>query len=155
MGHGPPVDFDLEPTLVNGRVAIQTGGGFDAVYLDEAGRADFPLSPALYEKDPPVRVNIGQSRLTMSIAMAVEAPQILLRVSDTRIGMADDQRPYIFDRFFRCDDERVRGVAGSGLGLTLVKAHVDAHAGTIRVDSTPGDGSTFLIALPLAAVESP
>lgn len=81
---------------------------------------------------------------------------LILRVSDTGIGMSDEHRTHIFERFYRANDERVRAVTGSGLGLTLVKAHVDAHAGTIAVESIPGQGSTFAISLPLAteAVES-
>jgi signal transduction histidine kinase len=75
---------------------------------------------------------------------------LVLRVSDTGIGMSDAHRTHIFERFYRADDEQVRAVAGSGLGLTLVKAHIDAHAGTIAVDSVPGQGSTFAISLPLA-----
>jgi signal transduction histidine kinase len=74
----------------------------------------------------------------------------VLRVGDTGIGISEENRRYIFDRFYRSDDERVRAVTGSGLGLTLVKAHVDAHAGMIVVDSVPNQGSTFSIFLPLA-----
>ena len=87
----------------------------------------------------------------VTVSIGRDAQQIVLRVSDTGIGMSEEQRPHIFERFYRSDDEQVRAVAGSGLGLTLVKAHIDAHAGTIVVDSTPGRGSTFAISLPLAS----
>jgi signal transduction histidine kinase len=94
------------------------------------------------DRERPVR------RVTVSIAR--RADDLVLRVSDTGIGMSDTVRAHIFERFYRADDERVRAVAGSGLGLTLVKAHVDAHAGTIAVDSAIGQGTTFAISLPLA-----
>jgi signal transduction histidine kinase len=91
----------------------------------------------------------GQPRRVRVSLERIDA-HLVLRVSDTGMGMSEEQRTHIFERFYRADDERVRGVAGSGLGLTLVKAHVEAHAGTIAVDSVPGQGSTFAISLPLA-----
>ncbi len=91
----------------------------------------------------------GQPR-RVRVSLDRSADHLVLRVSDTGMGMSEEHRPHIFERFYRADDERVRGVAGSGLGLTLVKAHVEAHAGTIAVDSAPGQGSTFAISLPLA-----
>jgi signal transduction histidine kinase len=77
---------------------------------------------------------------------------VSIRVADTGIGISDEQRAHIFERFYRADDdERVRAVAGSGLGLTLAKHIVEAHDGTIAVQSVPNRGSTFEITLPLAA----
>lgn len=73
---------------------------------------------------------------------------VSMRIADTGIGMSDEHRAHIFERFYRGDDERVRAVAGSGLGLTLVKAHVEAHDGTIAVESIPDEGTTFAITLP-------
>jgi signal transduction histidine kinase len=74
-----------------------------------------------------------------------------LVVSDNGIGIAAEDVPKIFDRFFRADKARVRdGVAGgSGLGLSICKAIVDAHGGQISVTSRPSEGSTFTVSLPL------
>jgi signal transduction histidine kinase len=69
----------------------------------------------------------------------------VLRVADTGIGMSDRDRARVFDRFYRAEDERVRSVAGSGLGLTLVQAHVEAHGGVISVESEIDRGSTFTL----------
>jgi signal transduction histidine kinase len=90
-----------------------------------------------------------RSPRTVTVTLEALADRLELRVADTGIGMNDEQRRRIFQRFFRADDEAVRAVAGSGLGLTLVEAHVEAHAGTIAVDSEPGRGSTFTIGLPV------
>jgi signal transduction histidine kinase len=95
-----------------------------------------------------------RSPRTVTVALEAMADRLELRVADTGIGMNDEQRRHIFERFFRADNEAVRAVAGSGLGLTLVEAHVEAHAGTIAVDSEPGRGSTFTIGLPLTTGEA-
>lgn len=91
-----------------------------------------------------------RSPRTVTVTLEALADRLELRVADTGIGMNDEHRRRIFERFFRADDEAVRAVAGSGLGLTLVEAHVAAHAGTIAVESEPGRGSTFTIGLPAA-----
>ena len=71
----------------------------------------------------------------------------LLRVRDTGPGIPADEVPRIFDRLFRGDTRRTE--RGLGLGLSLVKAIVEAHGGTVEVSSEPGRGSVFTVALPL------
>ena len=73
-----------------------------------------------------------------------------LAVRDTGIGIDPDVQPRIFERFFRADPARSRGVEGVGLGLSLAKWIVDRHHGRIEVHSQPGQGSTFTISLPIA-----
>ena len=73
---------------------------------------------------------------------------ILLAVRDTGIGIAEKDLPRIWDRSYRCDESRSQ--AGLGLGLSLVKAFVEAHKGHVEVASRPGEGSTFTIFLPAA-----
>jgi signal transduction histidine kinase len=69
----------------------------------------------------------------------------LLRVRDTGIGIPADELPHIWDRLFRGDVSRTE--RGLGLGLSLVKAIVEAHGGTVTVESDPGQGSTFTASL--------
>ena len=69
-----------------------------------------------------------------------------ITVNDTGIGIVKDDLPRIFDRFYRA--EKSRTSPGFGLGLSIVKAIVLAHKGTIKVDSEPNQGSTFIISLP-------
>ena len=73
-----------------------------------------------------------------------------LEVRDTGIGIDAGVRPRVFERFFRADPARSRGVEGVGLGLSLAKWIVDRHHGRIEVDSQPGQGSTFTVTLPTA-----
>jgi heavy metal sensor kinase len=69
-----------------------------------------------------------------------------LTVTDTGIGISDKDLPHIFDRFFRCDPSR--STTGAGLGLSLAKAIVQAHHGSIEVDSGMGKGSRFRVVFP-------
>jgi signal transduction histidine kinase len=71
-------------------------------------------------------------------------------VGDVGIGIDADQLDRIFDRFYQVDSASTRKVGGSGLGLAISRAIVEAHGGTIWVDSRPGEGSTFYFTLPLA-----
>jgi signal transduction histidine kinase len=79
-----------------------------------------------------------------------EAPgEARMDVSDTGIGIPAQDQPFIFERFFRSDRARRAYTGGSGLGLSIVRWIVDAHKGTIAVESAPGKGSTFTVRLPL------
>nr|WP_044200605.1 ATP-binding protein [Oscillochloris trichoides] len=72
-----------------------------------------------------------------------------LSVADTGEGIADEDLPHIFDRFFRADRSRSRHSGGAGLGLSIVRWVAEAHRGSVTVASIPGRGSTFAIWLPL------
>lgn len=78
---------------------------------------------------------------------------VLLTVTDTGQGLTPEEASHVFERFYRGDTSRHRGDGGggSGLGLSIVAALVDAHQGTVGVDSTPGEGSTFWVRLPRLA----
>ncbi|SER57286.1 sensor histidine kinase [Lentzea albida] len=71
-----------------------------------------------------------------------------IRVADTGSGIAADDLPHVFDRFWRADRSRTRDTGGSGLGLAIVHAIVSAHHGTVEVESEVGRGTTFTITLP-------
>jgi signal transduction histidine kinase len=82
------------------------------------------------------------------VEIARDGGKAFLRVRDTGQGIPPDELPRIWERLFRGDASRAE--RGLGLGLSLVKAVVEAHGGTVTVSSEPGRGSTFIVALPVA-----
>jgi len=76
-------------------------------------------------------------------------------VSDSGIGISRDQVAKIFEPFFQVDSSSTRAFGGTGLGLTLAKAYVEAHGGRIWVDTTPGQGSTFVATFPVQDEAAP
>jgi signal transduction histidine kinase len=95
--------------------------------------------------DNAVKYTPPGGRVDVEVRRADDAA--VLRVRDTGPGIAPDELPRIFDRLFRGDTSRTE--RGLGLGLSLVKAVVEAHGGTVDVVSGPGRGAVFTIALPL------
>jgi two-component system OmpR family sensor kinase len=76
-----------------------------------------------------------------------------ISVADQGPGIAAADREHIFERFWRADAGRSRGRGGTGLGLAIVASLVHAHGGTITVTSEVGQGTTFVVRLPLASGE--
>ncbi|MFE9624042.1 sensor histidine kinase [Streptomyces sp. NPDC006527] len=74
----------------------------------------------------------------------------VLTVEDTGSGIAADDLPHVFERFWRAEKSRSRRTGGSGLGLSIVRQFVEAHEGTVTVGSEPGKGCVFTIRLPRA-----
>jgi signal transduction histidine kinase len=85
-------------------------------------------------------------RVTITVARAGDSA--VVAVTDTGAGIAAEHLPRIWERLYRADPSRSE--RGLGLGLSLVKAFVVAHDGTVEVESEPGRGSTFIVRLPLS-----
>ncbi|WP_460676871.1 7TM diverse intracellular signaling domain-containing protein [Hymenobacter coalescens] len=83
------------------------------------------------------------------VSVESQAGRALLRVRDTGVGIPAEHLPLIFDRFHQVDDSHTRHHEGSGIGLALVKELVALHHGHIRASSVLGQGSTFVVELPL------
>jgi signal transduction histidine kinase len=131
------------------------------LYRDTADAKGVTLAASVAED---VRVNVDRTRLEQVAANLLDnaikytpaggrvemtagrdGDSAVLRVSDTGLGIPADEQPRIWDRLFRGD--RSRAERGLGLGLSLVKAIVEAHHGTVSVSSQPGHGSTFTVHL--------
>ncbi|MGY0693966.1 HAMP domain-containing sensor histidine kinase [Virgibacillus sp. FSP13] len=84
----------------------------------------------------------------IAIKASVEKSGIRVLFSDTGIGIAKEDIPNLFDRFYKVDKARNRTVVSTGLGLSIVKKIIELHDGTIMVESEPGEGTTFSVLLP-------
>ncbi len=84
---------------------------------------------------------------SVRVMVGAESNVACLTVTDTGQGIAPEDLPHIFERFYRADPARVSVAGCSGLGLAITRAIVDAHDGTIEVASEPGQGSTFTVRL--------
>jgi signal transduction histidine kinase len=80
--------------------------------------------------------------------------EAVIEVADRGVGIEADDLERIFERFYRVTSARGDGVPGTGLGLTLVRHIAHAHGGRVQVESTPGEGSTFSLFIPLERAES-
>ena len=78
-----------------------------------------------------------------------DAPAAVVEVADRGPGLSPEQSERVFERFYRADQARSRQGGGAGLGLAIVAALVAAHEGLVEADSTPGEGATFRVVLPL------
>jgi signal transduction histidine kinase/DNA-binding response OmpR family regulator len=86
----------------------------------------------------------------IAVHLAQKGIQVILWVQDSGIGIAAEDQPYVFDRFFRVHSEQTIGIEGTGLGLAIVQSIVEKHQGRIWAESELGQGSTFYVTLPLA-----
>lgn len=83
------------------------------------------------------------------VSVRREGDRARLSVQDSGPGLSLDEQAHAFDRFYRADPSRARHSGGTGLGLSIAKAIVGAHRGRLSVQSAPGQGSTFLVDLPI------
>jgi signal transduction histidine kinase len=103
------------------------------------------VSNAIKYSDPGGRV-----RVTLRRAESADGAHAALEVADQGIGISAEDRPRVFEEFFRSIDPRVRERPGTGLGLAIVDRAVARHGGRIAVESSPADGTRVCVTLPLA-----
>src|SRR6185295_6541252 len=128
---------------------VEASDGLPDVVVDRAAMVSAIvnlLSNAQKYGGSPPRV-----RLTVSATNSV----VSISVTDNGSGIPRPEHGRIFEKFYRIDDRLSRTKEGSGLGLAIVKHTVRAHGGRVRVDSAPGQGSTFEIVMPPAPKEAP
>ncbi len=87
-------------------------------------------------------------RLEAAVEPGKDGSDLVIRVADDGAGIAAEHLPRLFERFYRADKARSRKLGGTGLGLAIVKHIVQAHRGTVSVESSPAVGSTFTVRLP-------
>jgi signal transduction histidine kinase len=94
-------------------------------------------------------VKFSPDEKEIDVVLKMDDKKVILEVSDRGIGIPEDERDKIFDKFYQGRNEVRQSTKGTGLGLTLVKHTVEAHGGRIEVKSRVGEGSTFSLILPV------
>ena len=133
------------------QAALAAAGGKVAVEYVRPGRKieatfdrDRVLQAASILLDNAVRYTLEGG--SVAVSLREEDGRAALEVSDTGVGIPEDELPLIFERFHRTDSSRADG--GAGLGLSIARQIAESHGGEIRARSTPGEGSTFTLLLP-------
>jgi two-component system, OmpR family, sensor histidine kinase CiaH len=119
--------------LVGNAIAYTPAGGTVRVVSGQGTEDRFPFSVS---RSPKTENGTPKTRMAT------------FTVSDTGIGMSAEERARVFDRFYRGEQSRSRGTGGVGLGLSIAQTIVEAHHGTIAIESEPGKGTTVRVSLP-------
>ena len=93
-------------------------------------------------------VNYSPEGGEVDVSVVSHGDYLVVKVSDTGVGIDPEEVPKIFDKFYRVKHPKTRQVIGTGLGLAIVKGIVESHRGSIEVESRPGIGTTFRVLLP-------
>jgi len=152
-----PRPLALEP-LIQEIVRVEEASAAErGVRLMTHMPAELPLVLADSDRIGQVLLNLVDNALRytppdgrITIAGCVTSGAVTVDVIDTGEGIAADQLPHIFERFYRVDRSRSTRTGGGGLGLAIVKAIVETHGGTVSAESVVGKGTTLRFTLPLA-----
>jgi signal transduction histidine kinase len=123
-------------------LSVELSPGVDQVWMDTRliGRVlNNLISNALRHTQAGGKVQVTTGQI---------AGNLKITITDTGEGIAPDDIPYVFDRFYRGEKSRSRLTGGAGLGLAIARGIVEAHGGEINVESSLGKGSTFWFTLP-------
>jgi signal transduction histidine kinase len=151
-----PTRINLSAVLAARAEAVQTAAD------DARVRLVVDLPPNLWVQADPLRIGqAADNLLSNAVKYSPDGGVVTLRaaaacgwatveVADTGIGISADDRPHIFDRFFRTDAARDLDIPGVGLGLSFTRMVAERHGGRLEVQSEPGSGSVFSLVLPMA-----
>nr|WP_245920797.1 ATP-binding protein [Melghirimyces profundicolus] len=153
----------LEPARVNiAELVRRVGRKFHAIAREQGVEMVLDISDDLdsawwdEDKVEQVLTNLTDNAIRhtpeggrVMISAAPGDQSVLLTVEDTGSGIPEEDLPFIFERFYKADKARTRGQSGTGLGLAIVRHIVEAHNGSVTAKSKEGEGTRFLVQLPL------
>ncbi len=157
----PPLHFEQ---LSGSTVLEAAEARFHLRCPDRELEADIPTDLPTFEADPSLLRRVldnlldnarkfSEEPVCISGRGSADGKHLVVEVRDRGIGISEEDQKRIFEPFFRSDPSRTRATGGVGLGLAVVKRIVEAHSGTIEVQSELGHGTRFVVTLPLAQAE--
>jgi signal transduction histidine kinase len=146
--------FSLDEQIRRVIVTLQPGWSvaniqFDLHLQDVSINADFDLLNQVWTNIISNSIKFSEQESWITVQLEQEGNNAIVRISDTGIGISPEDQKRIFERFFKADRSHSRKYAGSGMGLAIVKKIVSLHQGEITVESTAGEGTTFIVVLPM------
>jgi signal transduction histidine kinase len=151
-----PVDYSMRELVLDVVSATEALAAEKKLALEVEVPADLPHGRGDERRLTQVLMNLVSNAIKFTEAGAVrvrakvEDGSFVVAVSDTGVGIAEEDRERIFEEFQQVDSSSTRKKGGTGLGLAIARRIVELHGGRIWVESTPGQGSTFSFTLPLA-----
>ncbi|MFO0970734.1 MAG: ATP-binding protein [Candidatus Saccharimonadales bacterium] len=135
------------------------------LHFSRADAGEKNVQPLLYVHADPERLrevilNLIENALKytkaglITVGASLKDQSVVIRVSDTGIGMAEEDIPHLFQKFYRIDNSATREIGGTGLGLYISKQVVEQMGGKIWVESKLGEGSTFFVQIPRVSAET-
>ena len=157
----PGLLLSVEPVDL-GALARAQAGAFADAFADKGIALSTEAAAVVVDGEPgrleQIVVNLVSNALrytdpggSVTLTVRPEGGSAVLEVTDTGIGISADDLPHVFSRFWRGEKSRSRATGGAGIGLSIVTELVRAHGGTIAVESSPGEGSTFRVTIPASA----
>jgi signal transduction histidine kinase len=152
----PPLHFEA----IAGRTLVEAAAArFSVRYPERTLETEFPADLPTLDADPVVRRvfdnlldnarKFSEAPVELSAHRSADGAHFVVAVKDHGVGISPQDQPRIFEPFFRSDPSRTRATGGVGLGLAVVRRIVEAHQGTIEVESDLGQGTRFVVTLPL------
>lgn len=135
-------NYTLQLQEIEGRIELDLTADTDLINGDEVHFRN--LISNLVDN----AVKYSKEKLVLNISSMNYGKNLVLRFEDNGIGMSKETVRRIFEKFYRAHTGNLHNVKGFGLGLSYVKTIIDAHGGRIRVDSSPGKGSSFTLEIP-------
>lgn len=140
-------NFKLQLEEIHANVILQLEDGYDMANADDVHFTN--LISNLIDN----AIKYSRDKLMIRIQTQRTGKNISIRIEDNGIGMSKETQRRIFEKFYRAHTGNVHNVKGFGLGLSYVKSVVDAHNGRIKVESTLGRGTTFILEIPMIRQE--
>jgi len=141
-----PLIRDFEPLVIPKQIAIEFVSETDTCFA-EIDTVEFARVMTKLLDNAIAYTSEGGN---ITIRTNTQSSWVIITVQDTGIGIAPSDLPHIFERFYRADQARSTETGGSGLGLSIVQKIIEAHNGSIEVESILNEGSKFSIKLPIS-----